>query len=417
MMNVQYFLGHSQEQTLEEVLAYSSELPAWRPFDQRAVNFVARFSQRLLMHPDVRRYPEIAALGHWFRAARMRDLAQNYPIETDDAVIVGRGLAFHLAPANVDSVFMYSWLISLLAGNANIVRVSQKISPQLAFLVDVLNNTLQEDVGQAVQGRIVIMTYPHDEEITRAISLQCMLRVVWGGDATVATIRAVPLRSTATEICFPDRFSAAAIKAESIATADEDALKILASNFYNDAFWFGQQACSSPRLVNWVGDSALCAVAQARFWRAVRQEVKRRAPEDTPAMGMARLAAAFEYAASSLAHPSVQEPFVQSPARLELEIPVSSEVKALHCGNSLFLEQRLDGLEQLACQLSDKEQTLAVHGFSRAEIMLLVSALSPRSLDRIVPMGEALGFAPVWDGTDLFIAFSRRISIPKIINL
>lgn len=417
MMNVHYFLGQSPNRTLEEVLAYSSELPAWQPFDKRAVDFVARFSQSLLMHPDVKRYPEIAALGHWFRAARMRDIAQLYPVETEDAVIVGRGLAFHLAPANVDSVFMYSWLISLLAGNANIVRVSQKISPQLAFLVDVLHSTLQQDVGQAVQGRIVIMTYPHDEEITRAISLQCMVRVVWGGDATVSTIRAVPLRPTATEICFPDRFSAAAIKAESIVTADDDALKILAANFYNDAFWFGQQACSSPRLVNWVGDSALCAVAQARFWEAVRQEVKRRGPEDTPAMSMTRLAAAFEYAASSLAHPSLKEPFVQSPALLELETPVSSEAKALHCGNNLFLEQRLDGLEQLACQLSDKEQTLAVHGFSKAEILLMVNALSARSIDRIVPIGEALGFAPVWDGTDLFVALSRRISISKKISV
>jgi len=413
MMNIHYFLEQSSNRPLDEVLASCAELPAWRPFDHRAVDFVARFSQRLLMHQDVRRYPEIAALGHWFRAARMRDLAQYYPIETDDAVIVGRGLTFHLAPANVDSVFMYSWLISLLAGNANIVRVSQKISSQLAFLVEVLNSTLQEDVGQAVQGRIVIMTYPHDEGITRSISSQCMMRVVWGGDATVATIRSVPLRPTATEICFPDRFSAAAIKAEALAMADDDALKKLAANFYNDAFWFGQQACSSPRLVNWVGDSEQCAVAQARFWEAVRQEVKRRAPENTPAMGMARLSAAFEYAAFSLAHPSIQEPFIQSPARLELETLVSSEAKALHCGNGLFLEQRLDAIEQLASQLSDKEQTLAVHGFTRAEILLLVNALPARSLDRIVPMGEALGFAPVWDGTDLFVAFSRRISIPK----
>ena len=31
----------------------------------------------------------------------------------------------------------------------------------------------------------------------------------------------------------------------------------------------------------------------------------------------------------------------------------------------------------------------------------------------IVPIGEALGFDPVWDGTDLFVGFSRRITIPK----
>jgi hypothetical protein len=32
-----------------------------------------------------------------------------------------------------------------------------------------------------------------------------------------------------------------------------------------------------------------------------------------------------------------------------------------------------------------------------------------RTIDRIVPPGRALAFAPVWDGHDLMERFSRRI--------
>ena len=414
MSQIQFFLGAEENTSLDAVLEHSAMLPAWPPFDPRAVAFVTRFAQRLLIDSQIRQFPELAALGHWFRSARLRDLAYNYPNEVADTLIVGRGLAFHLAPANVDSVFMYSWLISLLAGNTNIVRVSQKISPQLSFLINVLRAVLQEEVGTAVGSRIVLLTYPHDEAITRAISMRCMARVVWGGDATVATIRAIPLRPTAVEICFPDRFSVAAIKSESILAACDADLSRLAAAFYNDAFWFAQQACSSPRLVNWIGSAESCASARSRFWNAVELEVVRRDAENTPAMGMARLAAAFEFAAAGLAHPYQLGSGVGFPTLLELEVPISDAIKEIHCGNGLFLEQRFDSLEQLAVQLSDKEQTLAVHGFTRPEIKMLVHALGGRALDRIVPIGEALAFAPVWDGTDLFVFFTRSISIPRV---
>ena len=224
MNQVQYLLGVPDATTpLAEVLTVLRTAPAWQPFDRRAVEFVKRFSQKLLMAPGIRTYPELAALGHWFRGASLQQLAQQCPTDTGEALVLGRGLAFHLAPSNVDSVFMYSWLLSLLAGNVNIVRVSQKASAGQAFLVTVLAETLDEGVGEAVRSRIVLLTYPHDDDITRVISEASLLRVVWGGDATVQKIRAIPLRPTAVEICFPDRFSACAIESESLLRLDEPA--------------------------------------------------------------------------------------------------------------------------------------------------------------------------------------------------
>jgi hypothetical protein len=274
MSDIRFFLGAEGAATLSDVLDRSAALPAWAPFDQRAVAFVGRFAQRLLMDPQARQFPELVALAHWFRAGRLKELATQYPNETAAAIVRGRGLAFHLAPANVDSVFMYSWLLSLLAGNVNIVRVSQKPSLQLDFLIGVLSRVLLEEVGSAVAGRFVLLTYPHDDSITEAISARCMARVIWGGDATVAAIRAIPLRPTAVELCFPDRFSVAAISAKHILALSAEQLASLASRFYNDAFWFAQQACSSPRLVNWVGLPADVESARRRFWAAVDAEVR-----------------------------------------------------------------------------------------------------------------------------------------------
>ena len=221
-----------------------------------------------------------------------------------------------------------------------------------------------------------------------------------------------PLRPSAIELCFPDRFSAAAIKARAVLAFDAAALQQQVTAFYNDAFWFAQQACSSPRLLAWVGSANDCTQAQQRFWTAVQAQVVRMQPENTAAMHMDRLGSAFDLAARGLAHPAPGQTSGAHPLRLTLEQPLSPAMKDLHCGNGLFMEQRLSHLRELAHQLSDKEQTLAVLGFNRAELLSLVDCLPQRAIDRIVPFGQALSFAPVWDGVDLFTAFTRQICLP-----
>lgn len=415
MNQIRFFLGGNTGCSLTEALEQSNNLPSWRPFDPRAVGFVSKFSQKLLTHSRIREFPELAALAHWFRAAHLRDLQQKHQAPSD-TVVRGRGLVFHLAPANVDSVALYSWLIALLAGNVNWVRVSQKSSNQFDFilqaLIEILNN---DEVGNAITDRIVIFTYPHDDTITRELSMAAMCRVVWGGDATVSAIRAIPLRPSASELCFPDRFSTAAIHARTVVELEDAALNERASAFYNDAFWFSQQACSSPRLMAWVGTDDECNEAQRRFWNAVAQQVAQKRPENTAAMNMGRMCATFDLAALGLAHPMRGQIAGSIPWRLALEQPLASAMKDLHCGNGLFLEQRVNQLADLACQLSDKEQTLAVLGFDRAELLEFVDRLPQRAIDRIVPLGHALSFASVWDGLDLFTAFTRQITLPPIL--
>ncbi len=409
-------LGWPADEPFDALLARLAALPAWRPFDPRALAFVERFSQRLLTTRAVRQHPELMALGHWFRGAHLRRLAEGLEARPD-AMVLGRGLAFHVAPSNVDSVFLYSCLISLLAGNANLVRLSRKPNAALQRVTEVLAAVLDEDVGREVAGRIVLLSYGHDAAITQAISAQCLLRVVWGGDATVAALRAVPLRPTAVELCFANRFSAAALGADAVLQADHQAFDRLVRHFADDAFWFDQQACSSPRWLAWIGDDAAVDAAQARFWPALRQLLQRRLQTDavanTGAMAMDRLTAVFEYAAGAHARPAAEAgtPRIAFPQRLAAEQGLHAEHRARHCGNGLFLEQRAPTLVATAAQFADRDQTLAVYGIGRAELEAFVLALGPRAIDRIVPVGQALAFSSLWDGQDLFTAFTRRILI------
>lgn len=411
-MNSPVFLTTTHNENWETRLAGAALQPAWTPFDPRAVAFTSTFSRLLLTHPNIRTYPELAALGHWFRVAHLRELQTQCLPASTDSLILGRGLAFHLAPANVDSISVYSCLISLLAGNTNWVRVSQHASPQFELVLQALNQALASEEGRPVSGRMAFLTYPHDDEITTSISQQCHIRVIWGGDETIATVRRLSLRPTATEICFPDRFSLAALNADKVLRTSADEFRVLIDKFYNDVFWFSQQACSSPRLIVWVGNAADCSAAQTRFWAAFNMVVQQRQPQNTPAMNMARLASAFEMAATEQAHSSQPCNIAAFPMRLTLERPLAPRSRTVHCGHGVFYEFQSLTLADISNMLTEKDQSMSIFGFCQDEIVDLIHKLPPRALDRIVHVGQALAFSPVWDGTNLFTALTRCISLP-----
>ena len=75
-MNIRYILGAPDGAPIAQVLSTLRSQSVWRPFDERAVAFVRRFSQKLLTSAGIRQHPELAALGHWFRGANLQTLAE-----------------------------------------------------------------------------------------------------------------------------------------------------------------------------------------------------------------------------------------------------------------------------------------------------------------------------------------------------
>lgn len=390
------------QQHLEKVAGQ----PYLRPFQNDIIEFVNAVALRLLRHNESRNYPDVLALGYWLRKKRIHDLKVQYETKREQAVWGPRGLVLHFAPANVDTIFMYSWFISLLLGNSNVIRVSQQRGEQANFLIDQVNEVLGKEEFKAIRARNLVLSYGHEEEITGQLSGVCQMRVIWGGDETIRRIRRIPLPPQAMEITFADRFSLALLNADKVQASREEELQNIAVAFYNDAFWFDQNACSSPRAIIWVGKRETVALAEQRFWQAVCQQIYEKKYTLPISHAMNRLVTAYDYAIAgcriqaNLSIPTL----VQAD---QLTIAMRKE----HCGGGLFIELERETLDEVADILNHKDQTLTVYGFLPETLYEHSQQWLAKGLSRIVPMGKALEFNVVWDGYDLLRMFTKELFI------
>ncbi len=393
---------------LDAQLARLRALPTLPPFSAEARGFVTEFTRRIMRLPDLRAYPELATLSHWFRPAAIDHLAHQAGT-ADGSIALPRGSVFHLAPANVDVLFAYAWLMSLLAGNRNVARLSQKPSPQREALIGILHEFHTEGQFREVLERTLLLTYPHDDAITGAISKECHARIIWGGDATVAKVRSIPLAPLAVELAFPDRFGIAVFGAAAIAALSPEDLVELTRRFCNDILWFSQQACSSPRCLYWVGNAAEIASAKVVFWPAVRAHARQF--EDETAAMMARITDAHLLAtvAQSI---RLEDSLSAYPIRMAAA-HAGGDLREIQSGYGLITEVDLDHLELISNQLDDRDQTMVCYGLAQHILAAFVSSVRKRALDRIVPVGRALDFHHIWDGIDLFAVLMRRITLPR----
>ena len=404
-----------------EFLAPKSDSVAWQekvhdlakvrpllPFTGRAIDFIDTVSRRILADPSARMWPEVLVVAHWMRKAHLRELEATFCAE--QKVRLARGLVVHYAPSNVDSIFLYSWFISLLSGNSNLVRLSRKRGEQLDHLISRLNEVFELAEFKDLRERNLLVTYEHDDAINAEICSRCSVRVIWGGDQTVTALRRIALPPLATELAFADRFSLAAFRAAAVCACNEERFQHLVKRFYNDAFSFGQLACSSPRLIVWIGSGEEIAEAKRKFWTEVRHCLAVRQISYPAIVTINRITAAYAYAATSQAKSIASDCVTEFPLRLQLQ-ENANDYRALHCGGGLFLERDLPALEDLADSLTSKDQTLSYYGYDANELKQLVTQLPSRAIDRIVPIGQALDFSPTWDGVDMFKAFTRSVEI------
>ena len=113
------------------------------PYSPDLVKVLDEISRRILQHPQLRHGPQYVALAFWLRRASMQRLADSLrAAEQPGYLPSARGVALHLPPTNVDTIFVYSWAMSLFAGNANVVRLPESLKPETRLLVGLLAATL-----------------------------------------------------------------------------------------------------------------------------------------------------------------------------------------------------------------------------------------------------------------------------------
>jgi len=445
-----------------------------RVFDEQVIKFLGELSSDLLKSPLVRQHPDISAFAFYIRKANLLKLRStlfpasqpsNFPnsplpnsptslpcdpcipwLNPELASRLGRGLCFHIAPANIPVNFAFTWVFSLLAGNANIVRLPSKDFPQVDALLSIIKSHLAR--YPELEARNLFVKYPRtDNETTAAYCSMADCRMIWGGDRTIAAIKALPAKPRCVDICFADRYSVALINSEAVLAADEAQMARLAEGFYNDTYLMDQNACSSPQVILWevgkwgsgevgklgsssealakeesgeVGklgsssealakeESGVVEKAKERFWEAVYELAARKyVLQDAVAVDKYTL-----FCEEAVGNANIESVTRKGNLLYRVELKSLPSDIISHRGKAgFFFEHTLADRQELFSVITEKFQTITQFEIDAAELAQQIAAAHLRGVDRIVPIGKAMDIGVVWDGHDLIRELSRKLDM------
>ena len=380
----------------EEILLSAPNTPALPMFSDKVMEFMASLSREILKDKRTRLNVDVTSYAYWIRKASLESAKGRH---SDYRNRLGRGVAFHVAPSNVPVNFAVSMTSSILAGNITIIRVSNKQFEQVDIICDAMNSLLNDEYAE-MKPYFCLVRYEHNDEITQFLSDICDIRIIWGGNQTIETIRSANLPPRSIEMTFADRHSLAVINADYYLQQDEG---IVAKRFYTDTYYTDQNACSSPRLVVWTGEKI--EEARNKFWNAINELV-------ITEYDMKPIQAVDKYTSMcmlGMAYEGVS--FIADNnfvTRIEVET-LFPELMNYKNGGGYFFEYCATHLEEIVPVLTKQCQTISILGIGKDEIKDIVFKYGVRGVDRIVPLGETMGLEFIWDGYKMIENMTRFV--------
>jgi hypothetical protein len=377
-------------------------------FDQKTIGFLEELSQLLLKDKEINRYPEIVALGFWLRKSNIERLKSEnqYLLKTSSYKLSPRGKVFHICPSNVDTMFVYSLVVSLLVGNKNLLRLSSKTEePQIVKIFTHIEYLI-ETKYQKLASYINIVKYARDEEINKNLSLRVNARVIWGGDKTINTFKMIPTPPRSKDIVFPDRLSLMILKSNKITSLNSSELKKFVQLFKNDSYTFNQLGCSSPQVVIFLG-------TDSDSKKAINIIVKNLTQKLTEEGFDSSSIASLKF--NKMIDDSINNVLTKKTGNNVVTFIEFDDMNSIHklrsCGGGYFYEKKLQNLSEIQRFNHKKLQTITYFGLSNNELKQLTEFSFGEGIDRVVPLGKALEFDYLWDGYNLFEELSRKVAL------
>lgn len=394
LRGITYFAGN------DEIVAALKDTSPKRPFDDSVVDFLNLLSKILMKSRDAKAYPDVITLGFWMRKSSVLALKERFVTESSD-IKIGKGVAFHIAPSNVPVNYAYSLLTGLLTGNANVVRIPSKDFPQVSIINKAINEALEEYPD--MKPYICLVRYGRDQRVNDLFSALADTRIIWGGDNTIAEIRKSPLGPRAGEIAFADRYSLAVIDSDKYMKVSDK--ERLAEEFYNDTYLSDQNACTSPRLVVWMGEQK--EEAKELFWKYEHSLVKKKY-QFQPIMGINKLTSSYLIA---VAKEGVHIEQREDNYIVRVNVPeVKPELMQLKGNSGYFFEYDCNDILEIRDFCNNTHcQTIGFLGEKETIMPLLISSI--KGVDRVVPIGKTMDFDFIWDGYNLFERLTRTIKV------
>lgn len=391
MEKVNYFTGSV------DIVVQLSEVKALTPFDDRIIEFLNDVSKEIMKEPRSKTYSDVVTFAFWIRKSSILKLKGRF--EENEGVHLGKGVVFHIAPSNVPVNFAYSLVSGLLCGNANVVRVPSTAFPQVQIITKAFNKVLDEH--EDIVPYIICVRYDRNKDINDFFSSIADMRVVWGGDQTIAELRKSPIPPRSGEITFADRYSLAIIDSDSYLDINDK--RRVAEDFYNDTFFSDQNACTSPRVVVWMGYRI--DEAKKVFWdmehALVEKKYKFQSIQGVNKLTQSYLIAAIEKDVK------VEEHSDNLIIRVNIS-KITDYLMGYRDNGGYFYEYDCKDVFDIVSLVNDKRcQTIAYIGNKEMLLPLINSGI--KGIDRIVPIGKTMDFDLIWDGYNLPSLLTRTI--------
>ena len=372
---------------------YPPEETVRSSFDNQVMDFLGDLSDLLMKDPVYRQYPEVYALGFWCRRAHMEKIRSGYSVGG-----VGKGLTIHIAPSNMPTMFAYSWITSLLAGNPNIVRLSGRGSEITDAALKGINAILCQPEYEDLNRQNAFVSFPRGDAALEELSAKAKARVVWGGNETVDRICSIPKGEDCIDITFPDKYSVALLRLSDFRKMDDKELRHFAHMFYNDTYGADQNACSSPKTVFWLLDGANDAeIIKGRWWKALAEEAAVYNLQPWIATEKYRILCRMYATRKGLGT-------VRRWGNRIYTVPVPDDgrnLTELEAKFGIFYEMEVEEIENILPYMGPAIQTIVSSGENQQAVYESIRSADCPGVDRVVAAGEALDFNTVWDRKDL----------------
>lgn len=380
-----------------DIVTQLPTVPAMEMFAERVVSCLNDVSRELMKDPRSKEYSDVITFAFWIRKGSILKLKERF--DSGYGFRLGKGVVFHIAPSNVPVNFAYSLVSGLLCGNANVVRVPSKDFQQVSIITDAFNKVMMNYTE--MKPYILCVRYDRNKEINDMFSSFADMRVVWGGNNTIAELRNSPLSPRSGEITFADRYSLALIDADHYLET-EDKQKV-AEDFYNDTFFSDQNACTSPKIIVWIGKRI--NEAKELFWK-IEHDYVRNKYTFQPIQAVNKLTKCYLIAAqeSGIILEGNEDNLI-----IRMRVPEIKDYLMDFFDNSgYFYEYDCRNIFELVPLCNDiRCQTIAYIG-SKDKILPLIK-MGVKGIDRVVPMGKTMDFDLIWDGYNLPALLSRTI--------
>jgi hypothetical protein len=302
-----------------------------------------------------------------------------------------RGLAVHWLAGNVPTLGFLSLIIGVLTKNANLIKVSSSSNKILSDFLNILSIIKSDESknGKDLIRSIAVVRYDRSRaDIGETLSKNADIRVIWGNDESVNTIRKLSSKIDAMDIVFPNKTSFMVVGSSILENKN---IKSLARRIAIDISVFEQKACSSPHtlFIETDNDSILEILAKSlkkEFVSALRS-IPKTVPTEKEVAVLLKLRAEYD-----MFHRAWYSDGTEFTILCDDLFQLGPAV-----GNRTIYLRKVHNLEKVAELITPKVQSVGIIADDR-QTKTLADLYGEKGVQRLAKIGAMTHFEIPWDG-------------------